>query len=280
MAQGKNEHRMLFDIRGRRKNVVRVVYAVLAVLMGLSLFLVVGGFNLAELFNSSNSTGDAAKPYEEQAERIEAKLVKAPEDPNLLLSLTRAQVNSGNAQVEVEANGQQQITLDAIQEYQRANQSWSEYLKATKEPNVSLAILMSNTLLQLAEYSRSFAEASSNIQAAVDAQKIVAEQRPSVGAYTTLSLYTYFTGDFAAADKAKEEALKLAGGKPEEESVEKQLAETKKNAEQFLQQKKQGEKEAKAQAEGKGGAGAGNAEVPGAGESPLGSAFGGGALGE
>jgi len=281
VAQGKNEHRMLFDIRGRRKNVVRVVYAVLAVLMGLSLFLVVGGFNLAELFNDTNGNGDAAKPYEEQAERIEAKLRKTPEDPNLLLSLTRAQVNAGNTQVEVEANGQQQITLDAIQEYQQANQTWSEYLKATKEPNVSLAILMSSTLLQLAEYSRSYAEASSNIQSAVDAQKIVAEQRPSVGAYTTLALYTYFTGDFAAADEAKQEALKLAGGKPEEESVEKQLDETKKNAERFLQQKKQGEKEAKESAEGKGAAGgAGGAEVPGAGESPLGSAFGGGGLGE
>jgi len=281
VARGDNEHKMLFDLRGgRRGKLVKVVYAVLAVLMGLSLFLVVGGFNLAELFNSGTSTGDAAKPYEEQAERIEAKLLKTPDDPNLLLSLTRAQVNAGNAQVEVEPNGQQQITIDAIQEYQRANQSWSEYLAATKEPNVSLAILMSNTLLQLAEYSRSPAEASATVQDAADAQKIVAEQRPSTGAFTTLALYTYFTGNFAAAEEAKKEALKLAGGKPEEEAVEKQLDETKKSAEQFLQRKKQGEKEAKESAEGKGGAGgAAGAEVPGAGESPLGSAFGGG-LGE
>lgn len=275
MAQ-KNEHRMLFDIRGKRKNVVRVVYAVLAVLMGLSLFLVVGGFNLAELFNSNTTNGDAAKPYEEQAERIEVKLRKDPSDSDLLLSLTRAQVNAGNAQVEVEPNGQQQITIDALQEYQRANQTWSEYLKATEEPNVSLAILMSTTLLQLAEYSGSFAEASSNIQAAADAQKIVAEQRPSPGAFTTLALYTYYTGDFAAAEEAKKEALKLAGGKPEEEAVEEQLGETKKNAEQFLQRKKQGEKEAKESAEGKGAP----APAPEAGENPLGSAFGGGTLGE
>jgi len=40
MADG--ERRMLFDIRGRRKNVVKVVYAILAVMMGASLFLVVG----------------------------------------------------------------------------------------------------------------------------------------------------------------------------------------------------------------------------------------------
>src|ERR1044072_2501328 len=79
VAGGDKEHKMLFDLRGgRRGAVVKVVYALLAVLMGLSLFLVIGGFNLAELFNSSNSTGDAAKPYEEQAARIETKLRKEP----------------------------------------------------------------------------------------------------------------------------------------------------------------------------------------------------------
>ena len=44
MADG--ERRMLFDIRGRRKHVVRVVYAILAILMGASLFLVVGPVRL------------------------------------------------------------------------------------------------------------------------------------------------------------------------------------------------------------------------------------------
>ncbi|HWJ42348.1 MAG TPA: hypothetical protein VNR67_02845, partial [Solirubrobacterales bacterium] len=76
---GKNEHRMLFDLRGgRRGKIVKVVYATLAVLMGLSLFLVVGGFNLSELFTDNGSSGDASKSYEEQAERVEAKLVKNP----------------------------------------------------------------------------------------------------------------------------------------------------------------------------------------------------------
>ncbi len=42
------ERRMLFDIRGRRKHVVRVVYAILALLMGASLFLVVGPFNIGQ----------------------------------------------------------------------------------------------------------------------------------------------------------------------------------------------------------------------------------------
>ena len=59
MADG--ERRMLFDIRGRRKNVVKVVYGILAVMMGASLFLVVGPVNLGSdrkstRLNSSHHT--------------------------------------------------------------------------------------------------------------------------------------------------------------------------------------------------------------------------------
>jgi hypothetical protein len=247
VAKGNNEHRMLFDLRGgRRGQVVKVVYALLAVLMGLSLFLVIGGFNLAELFNSNSSTGDAAKPYEEQAERIEVKLKKDPANPDLLLSLTRAHVNAGNAQVTVEPSGQQAFTPEAVQAYEEADQSWSEYLKATDEPNASLALLMSPTLLKLAEFSRSYPEADSNIKAAAEAQKIVAEQRPSLNSFTTLAYYTYFTGDFAAAEKAEKEAKKLAGGKSEVKAIDKQLNPIEKSARRYIAAKEKAEKEAKA----------------------------------
>src|SRR5215469_16007310 len=97
MASGGKQQRMVFDIRGRRRNVVKVVYALLAVLMGLSLFLVVGGLNLSELFGTNGSSNEASKRFEEQATRLERKLKKDPENPDLLVSLTRAQVNAGNS---------------------------------------------------------------------------------------------------------------------------------------------------------------------------------------
>ncbi len=77
MADG--ERRMLFDTRGKRKHVIRVVYAILALLMGASLFLVVGPFNLAELTGGSDG-GSANEVFEEQAERIEGRLAKDPQD--------------------------------------------------------------------------------------------------------------------------------------------------------------------------------------------------------
>jgi hypothetical protein len=270
MADDK-QHRMLFDIReGRRRNVVKVVYGTLAVLMGLSLFLVIGGFNIAELFNG-NTTGDPAEVYEEQQERIEAKLVKSPEDPNLLLSLTRAQVNAGNAQFQEESNGERVMTAEAFQEFQKASSSWSSYLEATDEPNVGLAQVMAPTLASMAETSQTVEDATRNIDGAAEAMQIVAEQRPTLNSLSTLALYTYFTGDFKAAEKARAEAAKLANSKEEREALDKTLDETKKRAEGFLKEVKRSEEQGKAEA------GAGGGAL----ENPLGGAGGlGGGLGE
>jgi hypothetical protein len=246
VAQGDKEHKMLFDLRGgRRGKMVKVVYAVLAVLMGLSLFLVVGGSNIAELFNSGGSVGNAAEPYEEQAERIEVRLKKEPDNPDLLLSLTRAQINAGNANVTVEPSGEKILSTDAIQAYQEADQSWSEYLKATKEPNPSLAQLVAPMMITLAETATSYPQADQRIGAAAEAQKIVADDRPSVNALTTLAFYTYFTGNTKAADQARAEAKKLAKTKTEGEEIDKQLDEFDKNATAYIAAKEKAEQEQK-----------------------------------
>lgn len=266
---------MLFDLRGgHRGKLVKVVYAVLAVLMGLSLFLVVGGFNIAELFNGSNGNGEAAKAYEEEAERIEVKLKKDPGEPALLRSLTRAQLNAGNSQVTVEPNGERQVSADAAQEYQKAYQSWSEYLKATEEPDAGLALLVAPMLLQLAELSTTYAQADGRIDSASEAQQIVTEDRPSVNAWTTLAFYSYFTNP-ELAEKARAEAKKLAATKSEREAIDKQLDEFKKNANRYRGEKVKSEKAEKEAAKAGGGTG-GAGVAPG--ENPLGGL--GGGLGE
>ncbi len=265
---------MLFDIRGRRKHVVKVVYAVLAVLMGASLFLVVGPLNVGELFNSSSSSGEAARPYEEQAERVEAKLRRDPEDPELLMSLTRAQVSAGNSLLSLEPS--EDDFLEAMQQYRQASSTWSEYLKATDEPSAGIAQLMATAQLALAESSQTFPEAQSNIDAAAAAQRIVAEQRPTLNSLTTLALYTYFTGDFAAADKAKAEAKKLANEKFEREQIDQQLKETKERAVKYTKERKAAEAAFKAANKGN----KGNPEALQNPSNPLSGAFGGGQLSE
>jgi hypothetical protein len=232
MAKNDGEHKMLFDIRGRRRNVVKVVYAILALLMGLSLFLLAGGGGIGSLFNSGTSTSDAAQQFEDQAVVIERKLKKDPDNPDLLLGLTRQRINAGNTLSAINPEtGAPELTIEGRQQYEQASNAWSEYLKATDEPAPSAAQLTAPMLFSLAETSTTVAEAEANVAAAAEAERIIAKARPSLNSLSTLAIYTYFTFDYAAADKAGDEAKKFVNSKFERENLENQLEETKKAAE-------------------------------------------------
>lgn len=251
MASNDGERRMLFDIRGRRKNVVKVVYAILALLMGLSLLLLAGP-GLGSLFNSS-SGNDAAAQFEEQAETVERKLVKTPEDPELLLSLTRARINAGNSSAVIDPEtGGAALTPESRQQLALASEAWSKYLKAADEPSPAGAQLAASALFGLAQTSRSGPEAEANVRAAAKAQEIVAGQRPSLGSLSTLAIYRLYSFDYDGAARARKEAEPFANTKFERENLGNEFDQTKKSAEEFEKQLQEIEKEAKkAREEGK-----------------------------
>jgi hypothetical protein len=248
------ERRMLFDTRGRRKNVIRVVYAILALLMGTSLFFVVGPVNIGEIIGNSAST-EAAEVFDEQAERIERRLETEPgKEEQLLVQLTRARINAGNSLVEVEPGElTREVTPEAADEYEKAQEAWERYLADVEEPNAALAQLIAATFFQLAESDTSVRAAEEHVAQAAEAQRIATEARPSVGTLSTLAYYEYFDGNFKAGDEAKRRAVGEVASKAEREQVKKQLAELRKNAKQFAQRKKQlakTEKELNQQGEG------------------------------
>jgi hypothetical protein len=251
---GKDQHRMVFDIRGKRRNVVKVVYAVLAVLMGFSLLLVVGPVNLGEIFgNESGSSSEAVSRLEDQAVKIERKIVKEPEDEDLVLALTRNHISSANLLMEQGPNGEALPTVESRDQLEKASAAWSEYLDATNEPAAGAAQLMATALFSLAQTSNTYNEAESNISAAAEAQQIVAKQRPSLGSLSTAALYTLYTYDYAKAEKLLDEAKKLTNTKVERESLEKQFGENKKSAKKF-QKEATAVKKAEKQAAKRGGA--------------------------
>jgi len=234
------ERRLVFDTRGKRKHVVRVVYAILALLMGGSLFLVVGPVNIGELFGNSNSSGSASKLFDEQAERLEARLVKDPTDEQLLLQLTRARINGGNAQIEVVSETEAPtVTPEARKDFEAGSEAWSRYLKQAKEPSPTAAQLVAGTFFRLAESSTSLLEAEENVATATEAQKLAAEQSPSLGSLSTLAIYQYFNGEYAGGDKTAKQAASKSPSKAEAKNVEKQLAEFRKNSKKFAKQKKE-----------------------------------------
>lgn len=248
----KDEHRMLFDLRGRRRNVIKVVYAILAVLMGLSLLLIAGPLPFGDIFGSQDARELAEERNEERIERIEVKLAQDPDDPALLLNLTKAHLTAADNLVEEVAPEQFALTPEARQEYEQAASSWDEYLQAAGKPNTGTAQRMSNTYLQLAETATNLEDAERNIQAAADAQKIVAEQSPSIGSLGTLAIYTTFTFDYEAAKRFTEEAKKFASSKFERQQLDNQLEETEKRAKAFEKELQREEQLQKAVTESQG----------------------------
>jgi hypothetical protein len=235
LAEG--ERRLVFDTRGRRKHVVRVVYAILALLMGASLFLVVGPFSIGNLLGTSGTTS-GVKILNEQAERTEAKLRRDPTNEALLLSLTRTRIAASKSATEVNPEtGTPAFTAEGREELNHAAEAWSRYLKLTKEPNPSTALLMSGTYFNLAETSRSLEEASTNVRKAAATQRIAAEAQPTINSLTNLAIYEYYSGNFAAGDKATKEAEGLAAAKSEAKEISKQMVEFRKRGKAFEKQK-------------------------------------------
>jgi len=246
------ERQMLFDIRGKRKNVVRVVYAILAILMGASLFLVVGPVSIGELVNSGSTSTDAAETFEEQAERIEQRLRANPNDAGMLVSLSQARVRAGEAGAERDpTTGEVVIGAESRAQYEKGVDAWERYVIAVKagEGNVSpsAATTFANAFFTLAQNSRSYDEAFELLDDAAAAQQIAADARPSVGYLTTLAAFQMLGGDFAGGRKSGKEAEALASSKEQRKEIGKQINAYEKQGEEIAKSKKQAEKAEKGQ---------------------------------
>lgn len=241
MAKGDKERRMVFDIRGRRKVAVKVVYAVLAVLMGASLFLVVGPLNIGEIFGNSGG-GSAGGQFEESAEKLERKLKKEPENTDLMIGITRARVNAANSLYKIGPEEEREITPEALQQLSLASDSWTRYLEATDEPSSGVAQLMAPNLIIAAQYARTVPEAQANVEAAAEAEKIVAEQQPSLNSFTTLAFYEMILGRKAKAEELGKKASKYATTKFERENIENEIKRYEETGEKFQKLVKESEK--------------------------------------
>lgn len=235
---------MVFDIRGKRKGVVKLVYAILAVLMGLSLFLVTGASSISGLFGNGGSATSAATVLEEQAVNIERKLKRSPEDEALLAALTRARLNAANASiVEDPTTRTREVTPEAVAQFDKGVEVWEKYVKASEgKPKPLIAQLAANGFFVSAEYASSASEAKRDLEAAARAQKFAAEAAPTINSVSTLAFDQYFALDFAAGDKSVKRAQALASSKAEAKNIAKQLAEIRKRAKAYEKQQQEFEK--------------------------------------
>lgn len=217
-------------IRGRRKYVIGVGCAILALLAVAILLLTSGSADSG----GRNSSHRAASPFEKHLEQIEKRLAKSPDDKKALLALMRIWIKAGNNRLGKVANTATEPIPSAVSEDFRAGlRAWNRYLKAGGEANVNSAEVASGTYFQLVEIgSRNLAEVESNAAGAARAQRIAGQLRPNLFTLSNVAVYDYFNGEFAAGDKAAKGAAADVTPK-EAKGVEVELDEYRERGEKF-----------------------------------------------
>jgi hypothetical protein len=122
---------MLFDLSsGKRRRVVQVIYATLALLLGGGLVLFgIGGSGSGGLLEGIGIGGDSGggdPQYEEQISDYEAKLQQNPQDTAAMIGLLKTHYLSATSSgVETDPQtGQISISADAHNELEEAAAAW------------------------------------------------------------------------------------------------------------------------------------------------------------
>jgi hypothetical protein len=207
---------MLFDLRGRRRRAVQVVYLLLAVLIGggLVLFGIGGGASggLLDAITGGSGGGNANSQIQKQIDRQEKRLAASPNDLTALKALVRDHYALAAAD---QPSGSSQFPEDAKPDLRAAAQYWQRYLDVEKgNPDASLAALA----LQVYDTS-----ALNQPKEAAKAMAIIAERQNTFEAYLALVQRATAAGDTRTADLAAQKAVDLAP-KDQKKQV-KQLAE-------------------------------------------------------
>src|SRR5215218_6519914 len=105
---------MLFELGGRRKRFIQVIYVFLALLLGIGLVgLGIGGsanggiFDALGLTDSSSSSGGSQ--FDDQIDNANEKLDANPEDTQALLTVARYSYLKGQASLEIDDQGNASI---------------------------------------------------------------------------------------------------------------------------------------------------------------------------
>jgi hypothetical protein len=214
---------VLFDLRGKRKRVVQVSYAALAVLFVVGFLgfgIGVGGglggiFDALGISNNSN-TGSSTSQFQDSIDAAQAKLAKNPNDTAALLKLAENEYLLGKEGVSLDqSTGQISISNDAHTDLGAAADAWSKYLRVNKgKPDVRTAFDMVNVYVIL-----------NDADGAAKTQAIIAHDQPSAQAYGQLAYFQYLGGDVKGGDASRDKATSLASG-----SQRKQLESTLKPA--------------------------------------------------
>lgn len=225
---------MLFDLRGRRKRLIQVIYALLAgaFLIGFVGFGVGTG---GDLFSGGSifdvfSGGGGGSTIDKKVEKYQKAVAKNPQNEKAWETLitTEFQVTQSPKNYNQQTG---QPTKDGVQELRKLAQFWEGYQKS-KPASVPTTVVIAATQAYVG--LRMFDKAAG-------AQEIVIEKRPNANNFYRLAVLAYQAGQVRKGDLAGQRAVDLAP-KSQRKQVKSQLKQAKKAAiAQQAQQVQQGQ---------------------------------------
>jgi tetratricopeptide (TPR) repeat protein len=190
---------MLFDVRGRRKRLIQVVYLGLAILFGASLvFFGTGSGVNGGLFDAfTGGGGGSSSVFSDQYDKARKQAQVQPRNPASQVAVVRAAYNlaasgegSDQSTGALTDKGQQAITSAAS--------AWERYLRLKpKTPDAGAAQFAALAYGALQDYD-----------SAAKAQRVATKERPSANAWFQLADFYYRAGNPQAGDKAAAEAVR------------------------------------------------------------------------
>ncbi len=233
---------MLFDLRGKRRRLVQVSFATLALLflvgfLGFGIGVGGGPGGIFDALGISNSSGGGSgtDQINSEIDAANEKLDKHPNDTKALLKLAQNEYLLAKTGVQTDPNtgAPTAISNDAHADLGEAADAWQKYLKVNKgKPDVAVAFDMINVYLLLQD-----------ADGAAQTQRIVAEDQPSANAYGQLALFEYAGGDIEAGDAARDKAVSLAS-KSQARTLKPQLTQARKQGIKFQKAQKKAKKKA------------------------------------
>lgn len=201
---------MLFDLQGKRKRFVQVIYAFLALLIGGGLvFFGIGGAGGGGLLDAVGVGGDGTQSsanYDDQIEKAEDTLSSNPNDQRALLALAEYRFLDAQDEREQDDQGNYQITEGTIDGYEGAADAWERYLKTKPEkPDEDIAGVMVQVYPVL--YSVDTARQDAILDQLVEAARINAEASPGLGTWQELATFAYYAGNDELGDQAAKKAI-------------------------------------------------------------------------
>jgi tetratricopeptide (TPR) repeat protein len=231
---------MLFDLKGKRKRLVQVVYVALAILFagGLVLFGVGGNVSggLIDAFKGGGSSDTSV--FSDRVEEAERRAARRPRDPEAWLEVVRAQLSFAQS-TEGSDPETGALTDRGQQAIVEVSQAWERYLRLKpKKIDGNAAAFAALAYGALQDYDK-----------AIDAQELSVKARPSANGYFQLADFAYRAGEADAGDRAAEKAVAMTP-RDQRNTVRSLIKDTKKQGLQVAKAIREAEKAQKQSGKG------------------------------